>query len=83
MISEQNEKIGSDRLLAGARETVRALKRGRAAAVYIASDADKSVTAPVEAAAENASVRIIYIDSMAELGKSCKIARPASAAARL
>ena len=49
----------------GSRETLRAIRNGRAVHVYIASDAGESVTVPVEEAAVTAA------GTMRELGRAC------------
>jgi len=54
----------------GSRETLRAIRNGRAVHVYIASDAGESVTVPVEEAARAAGVPVTAAGTMRELGRA-------------
>ena len=55
----------------GSRETLRAIRNGRAVHVSIASDAGESVTVPVEEAARAAGVPVTAAGTMRELGRAC------------
>ncbi len=67
----------------GTNQTAKAIARGRARVVYIAKDADRRVVEGVVAAAKGASLEIVEVDSMREIGRACGIAVGAAAAAIL
>lgn len=69
------------RKIVGAKQTVKTIKSGRASAVYIARDADAKVTKPIEDLCNGNNIKLIYIDSMKELGKLCGIDVSAATAA--
>lgn len=57
----------------GIKQASRAIMDNRAKALYIAKDAEQHVTRRIiELAGEN-NVQIVFVDSMKELGKACKI----------
>lgn len=57
----------------GSKQTLKAIQRGQVKAVYIAADAEKHVTEPIEQACRDNSVDIIEVDTMRNLGKTCGI----------
>lgn len=67
----------------GARQTVRALRAGRARRVYLAGDAAPAVTGPVERLSRELSVEVEWADTMQQLGQACGIAVGTAAAAVL
>lgn len=67
--------------VAGARQTLRLIAAGQAEKVFIALDASPRVTAPVREAATNAGVPIEECESMASLGRRCRIAVECAVAA--
>jgi len=67
----------------GTNQTAKAIGRGRAQIVYIAKDADRRVVEGVVAAAKSASLEIVEVDSMREIGRACGIGVGAAAAAIL
>lgn len=67
----------------GAHQTVKAIARGSAVEVFVASDADPKVVAPVVRAAAERGVAIAEVESMTALGRACGIAVGATAAAVL
>lgn len=67
----------------GAKQVMKALRRGDAKAVYLAKDADARVTAPVRELAESYKVKVIEAETMEELGSACGIEVKAAAAAAL
>ena len=64
----------------GAKQVKNAIKTGKAAKVYIASDCDSNISDPVRDAAEAYNVEIIYISTRKELGAMCGIDVKASCA---
>lgn len=65
----------------GAKQTVKHVKGGRAAAVYIARDAEEKVTKPIEDLCKQNNVELIYVNTMKELGHICGIDVGAATAA--
>lgn len=67
----------------GTKQTTKAVSRGVAQLVYIARDAEEKVTAPLLRLCEEKGVEVVFVDSMAELGKACGIKVGAASAAIL
>lgn len=67
----------------GTKQTLKALEKGEALAVFVARDADAKVTGPVIALCEARGVELHYVESMLELGKLCGIKVKAATAAIL
>jgi len=65
----------------GIKETSKAIKSGKAAAVYIAKDAEEKVISPIEDLCKENNIEIIYVSTMRELGHMCGIDVGAAAAA--
>jgi large subunit ribosomal protein L7A len=57
----------------GMRQTLKALNNDSALEVYIARDAEERITFPVIQLCEEKEIKLHYVDTMAELGKACKI----------
>ncbi|GAB7387302.1 50S ribosomal protein L7ae-like protein [Bacillaceae bacterium] len=57
----------------GTKQTLKALEQGVVSEVFIASDADKRITAKVEELCRQKDIPINYVDSMRLLGKACGI----------
>ena len=57
----------------GTKQTIKALERGEAKSVYLARDADEKITKSVLELCKATDVEIIYVDTMAQLGKACGI----------
>lgn len=62
------------RTVAGTRQALREITRGRARRVYIAMDAQERIISEVRQAAKSANVPVEEISDMAELGRRCRIA---------
>ncbi len=77
------EKAGEGRRVAGVRQVARAIGSGTAAQVYIARDAEKGLTDDIRRAALEAGVPVSDADSMAQLGRFCRIQVGTAAAAVL
>ena len=75
----QQGETGS--LTAGLRQTQRLIAAGRAARVLVARDADERIRRLVVAQAQEAGVPVEMCESMAALGRRCRIAVPCAAAA--
>ncbi len=70
-------------LVSGAKQTLRAILRQQAERVFLAADAHPSVVAPVEAAAQEASLEIVRVPAMHLLGKACGLEVDCACAAEL
>lgn len=67
----------------GVKQTLKAVEKGEAERVYIADDAEERVVKDLKALCEAKGVPIHRVESMALLGKTCKIEVGAAAAALL
>ncbi|MBM4235404.1 MAG: 50S ribosomal protein L7Ae-like protein [Firmicutes bacterium] len=65
----------------GAKQTLKALEKGEALHVFIATDAEEKVTRPVLAICENSGIKPHYVETMHQLGKLCGIKVKAAVAA--
>lgn len=63
----------SDRLKIGIKQSIRALNEDLAQTVYIAKDADATLTETLVKLSEAKQVPVIYAESMKALGKACQI----------
>lgn len=57
----------------GAKQTIKAIDKGDALVVYIASDAEQHVTEPIIKRCAAKGIQIVKVDNMKNLGKACKI----------
>ena len=64
----------TERTVAGTRQALREITRGRAKRVYIALDAQERIISEVRTAAEKANVPVEEISDMVALGRKCRIA---------
>lgn len=64
---------GKNALVVGTKQTVRALMERKVLMLYIAEDADEFIKAKLLKAA-GGDVEIIYVPTMRELGRKCRIA---------
>jgi len=67
----------------GAKQVMKALRRGDVRLVCLAKDADAFVTAPVRELAMSLKVEVIETETMEKLGQACGIEVRAAAAAAL
>jgi len=79
----QAEELLAGSKAVGTKETLKAVEKDRAAAVFIAKDAEKRVVGPVYQLCLQKGVTLIEVDSMQELGKQCKVAVATAACAVL
>lgn len=61
------------KLKIGAKQALKALNNDVAYAVYIAKDAEEHVTRQLIDLAAEKSIEIIYVETMKQLGRACKI----------
>ena len=78
MMLTQLEQAGK---VVGVKQTRRALRDGRAKAVFLAHDADPALTEPLAELAEELNVAVVWTEHMRDLGKACGIAVGAAVAA--
>lgn len=67
----------------GSHQTAKAIGKGRAQLVFVATDADRRVTEGVLAAARDRGLEVVEVATMRDLGRACGIAVGAAAAAIL
>lgn len=66
-------------LVVGIRQTIKAVESGRAYRVYIAKDSKPHIIEKLLGLCAEKGVEVIFVNSMAELGKAAGIERGASA----
>lgn len=69
------------RVVVGAKQLKKALLRRQAKEIYLARDADPTVTGPIEALCGELGIAPVWTPSMAALGRVCGIDVGAAAAA--
>ncbi|MBM7853820.1 large subunit ribosomal protein L7A [Desulfohalotomaculum tongense] len=57
----------------GAKQTAKAVEKGRAKVVFVAKDAERHVVEPVIRACKAKAIPVVEVDSMKMLGKACSI----------
>jgi large subunit ribosomal protein L7A len=67
----------------GIKESLKAVKNDTAAGVFIAKDADAVIVADIIALCREKNIPLIEAESMAYLGKACRIEVGAAVAVRL
>ena len=72
---------GKVRLVPGMRQVQRLLNAGQAERILLAQDADERLLASLTKAAQAAGVPVVSCESMAVLGRRCRIAVPCAVAA--
>ncbi|MBQ9967833.1 MAG: ribosomal L7Ae/L30e/S12e/Gadd45 family protein [Oscillospiraceae bacterium] len=77
------ERLNTQRKVVGIKQLRRALREGQIEAVFAALDADPHLTEPLQAECGRVGAELIWVSSMAELGKACGISVGASAAGLL
>ena len=82
-LHEVTQSICEKRVVAGAKQLRKALTSGTAECVYLAVDADPAITEPVMELCRQYHVQMLWVRSMAELGRACRIDVGAAAAAVL
>lgn len=62
-----------NKLIIGTKQSLKAIKEGRAQTLFIAKDAEAHVTKAVEDEAKAQQIQIVHVESMKKLGKACGI----------
>ena len=73
------EVLADRRKTVGAKQTLKAMKRNEVTQLYIASDSDEKVTAPLQEIAEANGIPVDASHTMSELGMACHIKVKAAA----
>lgn len=74
---------GKERLVPGMRQVQRLLNAGNARRILLAQDADERLRLTLTQAAQAAGVPVEGCESMAALGRRCRIAVPCAVAAEI
>lgn len=74
------EDLKTAAFVVGMKETERAIEKGEAHAVFIASDCDERISTPLAEACRSADVPVIQDFTKKELGHACGIKVKAAAA---
>ena len=67
------EKLKNASKVVGTRRLLRAVQAGEIAEAYIARDADLYIVRQVREACNQANVRMVEVDTMAQLGQACGV----------
>ncbi len=70
-----------DKVIVGAKQLRKALKKGTARCVFLAENADPAITEPIVQMCREGQIPYIWVASMADLGRACGIEVGAAAAA--
>ena len=73
--------LRKNKVVVGAKQLRKALEKGKAKIVFLAENADPSITEPLEEICRNLDVPCCWVPSMMELGAVCGIEVGAAAAA--
>ncbi len=65
----------------GTKQTVKAVEKDQVAAVFVAKDADEFVVRDVVRLCQEKQIELVYVETMAALGKACGIEVGAATAA--
>ena len=80
-ISQVSEELANKRFVVGAKQLKKALKNGTANKVFLACNADPTITEPIAALCQLNRVDFAWVRSMTDLGHACGIEVGAAAAA--
>ncbi len=65
--------LSARKITVGTKQTLKAIERGQAKAVYVALNADRHVVEPILQMSAVKGVPVFQVDSMQVLGKACYI----------
>lgn len=71
-------ELASSNKVVGVKQSRKAIREGRAAKAFLACDADPSITEPIGAECAERGVPVEQENSMAQLGRACRITVGAS-----
>lgn len=61
------------KVIVGSKQVIKAIHSGKAKEVLVALDAEKRITEPIVTQAKACNVKVVYVNTMKELGCSCNI----------
>lgn len=73
----------AENIIVGTKQTTKAITKGKVKHIFLAGDAEERITRSVLEACSRQNIPVTWVDSMAELGKACKIKVKAAMAAVL
>jgi large subunit ribosomal protein L7A len=65
--------LDSGSKVVGTKQTLKALEKHEVKELYVAKDASKQHIQPILQIAKSQNIKIVYIDTMEELGKACNV----------
>jgi len=77
------EQLNTQRKVVGIKQLRKSLRDGMVSKAFAAENADPRLTEPLAEECESCGVELIWVPTMAELGKACGISVGASAAGLL
>ena len=77
------DELNTSRKVVGVKQLRKALKEGKVLRAYAAENADPCLTDPLAEQCESLGVELVFVPTMAELGKACGISVGAAAAGLL
>ena len=77
------QNLAQGHFVVGTKQLKKAVRNSRVRYVFLAENADPAVTEPIEQLCTANHIQIIWVPSMAELGRACGIEVGAAAAAVL
>ncbi|MBQ2841075.1 MAG: ribosomal L7Ae/L30e/S12e/Gadd45 family protein [Oscillospiraceae bacterium] len=66
-------EFASSKPVVGIKQSKRAVSDGLASSAFVARDADPDIIDPFSQLCEKNGVRVVYVDTMEELGRACGI----------
>ena len=77
------EQLNTKRKVVGIKQLRKSLKEGQVVRAFVAENADPRLTEPLAEECSRLGVELIFVPTMAELGKACGISVGAAAAGLL
>ena len=77
------ERLQSGERRVGVKQCTKAVKEGRAIVAFVAEDADKIRVEPFVKLCKTSNVEVVFVPTMAEIGKCCAIAVGSAVAVRI
>ncbi len=74
------DNIQNSSFVVGMKQTTKMIEEEKATLVFIANDANEHIIDKIKVVCEKHSVKVIYVDTMDELGNACGISRNAATA---
>lgn len=74
------DRLKTEDHVVGLKQSKKAIEAGSAKLAYIARDAEEHIRFPFEVLCRENAVQIIYVDTMKELAKACRVDVPTAVA---